>query len=288
VGAEYVFSGVVREIEVRHDGVSVVATRHGEEENFVARAAVIATGFGAPLVRRSGLARVGDFVVGAQAEVETTGVDEIEVYFRGETAPGFFAWLVPTSPRRALLGLLSRRSPGLYLRRLASSLFADGKLVSAEVEPCYRGISLKPLDRTYRDRIVVVGDAAGQVKPTTGGGIYYGLLCAEIAANHLRRALAGDDLSAKGLAGYQREWQKKLGRELKICYWARQLYERLSDQQIDRVFNIIKSRGIDKALLEADNLSFDWHGEVILRLLRQRVLSKVVRVMRIPFRASAD
>ncbi|GAI10492.1 unnamed protein product, partial [marine sediment metagenome] len=42
----------------------------------------------------------------------------------------------------------------------------------------------------------MVGDAAGQVKPTTGGGIYYGLLCADIAANNLHRALENDDLSA--------------------------------------------------------------------------------------------
>ena len=67
----------------------------------------------------------------------------------------------------------------------------------------------------------MVGDAAGQVKPTTGGGIYYGLLCADIAANNLHRALDADDLSARNLANYEREWKKKLGRELKIGYYAR-------------------------------------------------------------------
>jgi len=186
------------------------------------------------------------------------------------------------------VGLLSRRSPGFYLRKLISSLLAEGKIVSAEAELCRRGIPLKPLAKTYSDRLVVVGDAAGQVKPTTGGGIYYGLLCAEIAANNLHRALETNALSAKSLANYGREWKRKLGRELKICYWARKFYERLSDRQIDRVFDIIKSRGIDEALLKADDLSFDWHGEVILRLLGQRVLSKTIGVMRIPFRTGVD
>ncbi len=287
-GAEYAFSCVVKDIEVGDDGVSVAATRDGTELNFAARAVVIAAGFGSPLMEGSGLARVGDFVIGAQAEVTTTELDEIEVYFGQETAPGFFAWLVPTAPSQALVGLLLRRSPEHYLRKLMASLRAEGKIVSAEAELCYRGISLKPSTKTYRDRVIVVGDAAGQVKPTTGGGIYYGLLCAEIAADHLHRALESDDLSAKSLAGYQREWQRKLGRELKICYWARKLYEHLSDRQIDRVFDIIKSKGIDESLLRADDLSFDWHGEVILRLLGKRALSEALNVVRIPFKTGVN
>ena len=130
----------------------------------------------------------------------------------------------------------------------------------------------------------MVGDAVGQVKPTTGGGIYYGLLCADIAANNLHRALNDDDLSARNLAGYEREWKKKLGRELKIGYWARKFYEHLSDKQVDRIFDIIKSNGVDEALLKKDDLSFDWHGEVILKLLGHRVLSKAIEVMKVPFR----
>ena len=283
-GAQYVLNSPVRDIEVGDDGVRVEAARQGEKSNFEARAVVIATGFGSRLVGGLGLGKIGDFVMGAQAEVETIGVDEIEIYFGQEVAPGFFAWLVPTSPPKALVGLLSRRSPGLYLKKLISSLLAQGKIVSDEAEVSHRGISLKPLPRTYSRRLVVVGGVAGQVKPTTGGGIYYGLLCADIAANNLHRALEADDLSARNLAGYEREWKKKLGRELKIGYWARKFYEHLSDRQVDRIFDIIKSNGIDEALLKKDDLSFDWHGEVILKLLGHRVLSKAIEVMKVPFR----
>ena len=221
--------------------------------------------------------------MGAQAEVEIIGVDEVEIYFGREIAPGFFAWLVPTSPHRALVGLLSRHSPGLYLGKLMSSLLAQGKIVSPEVELSYGGISLKPLIRTYSNRMLVVGGAAGQVKPTTGGGIYYGLLSADMAANTLQRALETNDLSTRSLAEYERMWKAKLGRELRIGYWARKLYERLSDRQIDRIFGIIKSSGIDEALLKADDLSFDWHGEVVFRLIGHKAVSKVIKVMKIPF-----
>lgn len=282
-GGEYVLNSLVRDIEVRDSRVRVEAAHQGERLNFEARAVIIATGFGSPLAERLGLGKVSDFVIGAQAEVKTIGVDEVEVYLNQEIAPGFFAWLVPTSPQTARVGLLSRRSPGLYLRRLMLSLMAQGKIVSAEAELSYGGIPLKPPARTYSERLVVVGAAAGQVKPTTGGGIYYGLLCADIAANKLHRALKSDDLSARALASYEREWRRKLGRELKIAYWARKFYEHLSDQQIDRLFDIIKSNGIDEALLEAKDLSFDWHGEAVLRLIGHRAVAKAIEMMKLPF-----
>ena len=283
-GVEYVLNSLVRGIEVGDTRVRIEATRQGEGLNFEARAVVIANGFGSRLSEELGLGKVGDFVIGAQAVVENRGVDEVEVYFGQEIAPAFFAWLVPTSSQRALAGLLSRRSPELYLRKLISSLQAQGKIASVEAEPCYRGISIKPLPRTYGNRLVVVGDAAGQVKPTTGGGIYFGLLCADIAANNLHRALESDDLSATSLASYERGWKKKLGQELRIGYWARKFYGRLSDRQIDRIFDIMESTNIDEALLKAGDFSFDWHGKALLKLLGQTAVSKAIGVMKIPFR----
>ena len=284
-GVEYVLSSQVRGVTVGEDRVKIEATRQGEKLDLDARAVVIATGFGSRLAEGLGLGKFGDLVMGAQAEVETTGVDEVEVYFGQDIAPGFFAWLVPTSSPRARVGLLSRLNPGHYLRKLMSSLLAQGKVVLAEAELSYGGIPLKPLARTYGQRVIVVGSAAGQVKPTTGGGIYYGLICADIAANNLHRALASDALTAKNLANYEREWKGKLGRELKRGYRARKFYERLSDRQIDRLFDIIKSSGIDEVLLSEEDLSFDWHAEAVLRLLAHKAISKAIGVMKIPFRA---
>ena len=283
-GVEYVLNSLVRGIEVRDNRVNIEATRQGEELNFEARAVVIANGFGSRLSEELGLGRVGDFVMGAQAEVETMGVDEIEVYFGQQIAPAFFAWLVPTSPQKALAGLLTRRNPGPYMEKLLLSLLAEGKITSVEVKPIYGGIPLKPLPRTFGERLIVVGSAAGQVKPTTGGGIYFGLLCAEIAADTLHRRLANDDLSARGLADYERGWRRRLQRELQIDYYARKLYERLSDQQVDRIFDIVQSQGIDETLLKADDLSFDWHSRAVLRLMGHRAVSRTLELMKIPFR----
>ena len=271
----------VIDIKVGDDRVRVEATRKGKGLSLEARAVVIAAGSGSRLVEKLGRGRVGDSVTGVQAGVETVEVGEMEVYFGQEVAPGFFAWLVPTSPSRALVGLLSRRNPELYLKKLMSSLLAQGKIVSTEVKLCYGRIPLKPIPRTCGERLMVVGAAAGQVKPTTGGGIYYGLLCADMGVSSLHRALGSDALSAKSLASYERAWKRRLGRELKTGYWARRLYEQLSDRQVDKLFDIIKSRGIDEALLKADDLSFDWHGEVVLKLLAHRAIAKAIEVMKL-------
>jgi flavin-dependent dehydrogenase len=274
----------VRSIGIGEDVVRVSVDSHGDEGgSFEARAVVIASGCDSKLVNGLGLGRVGDFVMGAQAEVETIGVDEVEVYLGQEIAPSFFAWLVPTSPNRALVGLLSRRSPGLYLKKFMLSLLAWGKIASAEAGMSYRRIALKSLTRTYGQRLMVVGSAAGQIKPINGGGIYYGLLCADLAADSLHQALQNDALSARNLANYEREWKRKLGWELKVGHWTRRLYEVLGDKQIDRIFDIIGSDGIGEALLKADDLSFDWHGGVVLRLIGHRALSRVTEVVKIPF-----
>jgi geranylgeranyl reductase family protein len=282
-GVSYILNSPVKNIAVAGDGVSVVVFRQGKETIFKARAAVIACGFGSGLGKRLGLGGFGDFTAGAQAEVEAPGIDEVEVYF-GDVAPGFFAWLVPTKDSRARAGLLSRKNPGLYLRKWLAHLAAQGRIASAEAEINYGGIPLKPLTRTCGERLVVVGDAAGQVKPTSGGGIYYGLLCADIAAQTLHQALEDGDLSASRLARYGRGWRKRLGRELRIGYWTRKLFERLSDRQIDRIFEIVKANGIDEALLKAEELSFDWHSRTILRLIGFQVVARAVNIIKLPFR----
>ena len=283
-GAEYRLNSPVVNVQIGDSGVCLELSNQGNgSESLHARVVVIATGFASKVVGGLGLGKAGDFVIGAQAEVETIGVDEVEVYFSEEIAPGFFAWLVPTSPGKALAGLLSRRNPDDYLRKLLARLVTQGKIASAKVGMTHGGIPLQPLAKTYGDRLLVVGTAAGQIKPTTGGGIYYGLLCADIAANHLNRALKNDDLSAGNLSRYQREWRKKLGTELKIGYWARKLYEGLNDHQVDQIFDIIESHGIDEALLKAEDLSFDWHSKVVLRLMADRALAKAMMAIKIPW-----
>ncbi len=79
-GAEYALDSLVREIEIEESRVKIEASHRKVALNFETRAVVIATGFSSRLTERLGLGRVGDFVIGAQAEIETTGINEVEVY----------------------------------------------------------------------------------------------------------------------------------------------------------------------------------------------------------------
>jgi digeranylgeranylglycerophospholipid reductase len=284
-GAEYILNARAETVVPGDDRVDVVVSHQGKNRDMQAQAVVLATGFGSSLVRKLGTGRSTDFVMGAQAEVETGAPEETEVYFGREVAPGFFGWLVPNFPGRALVGVMSRRAPGVYLRRLISNLVAQGKIASDNVVISYGGIPLKPLPKTHGNRLLVVGDAAGQVKPTSGGGIYYGLLCAGIAADVLNRGLENGDLSAKALSEYEKRWRRKLGWELRIGYWTRKIYERLSDSQMDRLFHALDSHNIVASLGESEELSFDWHSKVTLRmarLLATRLVTGGIRRMKSP------
>jgi len=264
-GAHYLLGSRVKGIAALDDGVRMETE---SLENYSAKAAVIASGFGSDLPQKVGLGRVGDLVAGAQAEVGIDGQSEIELYFDQDLAPGFFAWFVPASPRRALAGLFSRKTPGENLRVLLVSLFHQGKIASPEAKITHRGIPLRPLAKTYRERMLVVGDAAGQVKPTTGGGVYYSLLCAEAAADTLNQALSTGDFSESLFSGYEQAWREMIGRELRIGYLARRLYSTLTNRQIDHLFDIIKTRDIHERLLQSAELSFEWHSDAILEALK--------------------
>jgi geranylgeranyl reductase family protein len=270
-GAEYFLSTCAKDISIRDREVEVVVNQRGEKLTFRGKVAIIANGFASKLPQKLGLGQITDFIIGAQTEVETNGISEVEVHFSQRIARGFFAWLVPISQYRARAGLLSREDPGDCLRRFLAQLVAQGKISLAEYRATYDGIPLRPLPRTYGKRVLVVGDAAGQVKPTTGGGIYYGLLCADMAAEIIHKAFGRNDFSKKQLAQYERLWKEKLGRELQIGYFARRLYNRLSDKRIDKLLRIVRDNNIHEALLNSSNFSFDRHSRLILEGLKRLV-----------------
>ena len=268
LGAEYLLGTKVKAIAISGDEARVEAESGGQTSLFEGKVVVLASGFGSGLPDRLGFGKAGDFVMGAQAEVETS-VDQVEVYLGSQLAPGFFAWLVPTHEGRALAGLLARRDTRAHMEAFLHYLKDEGKTPSHKATYKFGGIPLKPLRHTSGNRVIVVGDAAGQVKPTTGGGIYYGLLCADIAIDVLDQAMAGGDFSARTLSEYEKRWKKLLARELRIGRWARWAFERLSDRRIERLFRMVQDSRATESLLNAPDFSFDWHSRLILRAARR-------------------
>jgi len=268
-GAQYFFSSPVIDILPGKDSMQVEALCWGTRQIFSARAVVLANGFTPKLPHKLGLGRIKRFLIGAQAEIEAKDIDEFEVYFSQGLAPGAFAWLVPISPNKAYVGLLATSQAKLYLQKFLNNLFSQRRITNRDVEIGQRAIPMGILTRSYGDRLLVIGDAAGQVKPTTGGGIYFGHLGARIAAEVLGEALDSDHLTAGQLSRYQKQWKAKMGKELSRGYWARWAYAKLSDRQIEGIFNALDSNGMAGTLLRSDNFSFDWHSNLILTVLRR-------------------
>jgi digeranylgeranylglycerophospholipid reductase len=267
-GARYFFSSPVIDIIPGQDSIQAETLRSGARETFSARAVVLANGFKPKLPRKLGLGKIKSFLVGAQAEIEAKNVDELEVYFGQEIAPGSFAWLVPTSTNKAYIGLLAKSQAKLHLQKFLNNIFDQGRITSREVEIRQKAVPVGTPARSYGDRVLVIGDAAGQVKPTTGGGIYFGHLGAKIAAEVLDEALSSDNLSATQLSRYQKQWKAKMGKELSLGYRARQAYIKLSDRQIEGIFSALDSSGMAEALLKSGDFSFDWHSRLILAGLK--------------------
>jgi len=274
-GAEYLLGHRVLSLEQRKDRVSVV-TDDGTKE---ARTLVLAAGFGSQLNRQLGLGEPSDYVVGVQALVKTEGVDEVEVYLGRDIAPGFFAWLVPTQPGYALAGLLVRKNAPERFARFVSSRQAEGKITGSMDKPVCWGIPLRPLRKTYSDRVLVVGDAAGQVKPTTGGGIFYSLLASEVASGALNLALNEDRLFANRLGAYQKKWKSLLSDELEVGYSARRVFEYLGDSHISSLIHQASRNGLIAELADSSDVSFDWHSSMIRKIMGHPTLGGVLRVV---------
>ena len=274
-GARYLLGRRVVQVEQHKDRVSVVS----DDGVIEARALILAAGFGSQLNRQLGLGETSDYAVGVQALVETNGLNEVEVFLGRQVAPGFFAWLVPTRPGYALAGLMVRKDATEQFAEFIAARTAERRIKEVVSKATCWGIPLRPLRKTYLDRVLVVGDAAGQVKPTTGGGIFYSLLASDVASGALDQALHEDKLSADRLCSYQKNWKGLLAKELEVGYSARRLFEFLGDNHISTLVHQASKNGLVAELANSPEVSFDWHSSMIGKIMGHPTLGGVLKVV---------
>ena len=253
-------------------GVSV--SRKRAKETVASNIVIDAEGCSSLLLKRVGLQTLDrSMVVNAiQAEVDQvddTDVDMVEVYLGRKYAPGFFAWIIPKKNGSAKVGLATKAGdPREYLRRLmqkhpvASKRLMKSKITSLSMHPISLGGTIP---KTYANGLLVVGDAASQVKPTTGGGIIFGLLCAKIAGEVAYEAVKNGDFSEKFLSRYQFRWKKSIGFELNVMRQLRKRLNRLSDGQMDKIIGLCSRFGVAKALEDAGDV--DYEGSALVRMI---------------------
>lgn len=272
-GAEIRTGCRVRQIDVTSEGVNVsIAT--GVLQS---RACVIACGANYRFNRRLGLGLPRVFVHSAQREVPFHDMEAIEVYLGRQIAAGGFGWLVPFrrgASSYARVGVMCESRARAAFKQLSQRIGTRFDMTPEWGEPRVKILPLAPVTRTWSARVLAVGDAAGLVKATTGGGIYFGLLSGKIAAEVLGSALREDRLTASRLREYERRWRARLWPEMRAGLAFRTMATRLNDRAIDAVIELGRVDGIVPLLKQTAD--FNWHGAAARSLLRNPSFRRVV------------
>jgi geranylgeranyl reductase family protein len=264
LGAEVVTGLQVHDLRERGDRVVAAATRGPERHTLEASVAVLATGSRWRLARRLGFASPAAHLFTAQAEVPLASPAGTEIFLGQAVAPGSFGWIIPIAGGLARVGITARRAPLEPFRAFCRLPAVAGRLAGPPEGVKVGVIPLAAPRRTVRGRILLVGHVAGQVKLTTGGGIYYALRCGEIAAAAIGEALgrAPARLVAR-LEGYDGAWRARLGAEHAWGARLRAILEGASDAWLDRA--VREARGPLVRRLVERFLHFDWHAPLIAR-----------------------
>jgi geranylgeranyl reductase family protein len=259
----------VTAIEQEDQGVSVALS---SGEIIQARAAVLACGANYGFQKRLGLGMPSAFLQSAQLELPAEQLGDVEIHFGSEIAPKGFAWAVPVRRAHgtfARIGVMADGDAGLHFSRMLARVRDRwGVAVPDSLTPRRRMLPLASVKRTYADRVLAVGDAAGLVKPTTGGGIYYSVVSGEIAAEVLESRLAVNDLSAASMREYEQRWRSRFQSEFAAQLALRFVAQRMRDSDIDALFTLATTDGI--LPLVRENARFNRHRDFILALLRHQ------------------
>ena len=189
-----------------------------------------------------------EYVYGIQADIRSRKEesDIMDLRIGSEFAPGFFSWEIPFEDfTRVGLCVSQAGGPNDHLKRLLKKT----GLQDSEVIRKYSGkIPLGGRKRTYGDRLVLIGDAAGQVKPISGGGLYPIMKAAPHLKDTVSNALSTGNTSAKALSTYEKAWKKEIGKELSRGYRIRKMYTKLTDDDYNKVYDIMERENIKKIL----------------------------------------
>ena len=268
----------VTDVAIAEDAVRLEATRDGAPHRLRGRACVLACGAQYRFNRRLGLGIPRAYLQSAQLETPFPPVRDVEIDLDRTMVPRGFAWMVPFERggvSMARVGLMASDGAAArfatYARRLVDRHDVAG---SSLAQPRLKVLPLAPVKRTYADRVLAVGDAAGLAKPTTGGGIYYSLLSGRYAAEVLGRALRDDRTDAATLRQYEQMWQARIGPDLRAGLAFRTLVARFDDRAIDALLELAAVDGIVPLLRRTAD--FNWHRAAALALLRNPGFRKIV------------
>ena len=266
----------VTRIEIDDNAVRVQCGDRGPA--ITARACILATGAGYRLHRQLQLGFPPLYLNSAQVEIPTQTTDDVEIHFGSYFAPEGFGWVVPVhreSARFARLGVMCSANPDTSFRRFLEVIAQRLQLGdTSNLTARKRMLPLAPIAKTYGTRLLVVGDAAGLVKPTTGGGIYFSIVTAAIAAGLMAEGLSRDTLSSAFLSEYEKRWRRQLGSEVRMQVLFRLVSARLNDGEVDQLFDLARTEGLISLI--RSTARFNRHHDLIRALFHYPAARKIL------------
>jgi len=217
-----------------------------------------------------------EFLRGIGAEITNTNLNPefVEIFVGEKIAPGFFAWIIPTNNKgtKARIGLCIsqniKESPKFYFQNFLKNKNSIQFLEKTEIVKYMGGIiPLGFLKKTYASNVLVVGDAAAQVKPTSGGGVYTGLLSASHCAKVALEALQKNNFSLQFLKKYHKLWYSDIGMELFLGMRFRKIFKNLTDYQMDKYIKKFQNPKIIEIISEYGDI--DYPSKLVKPLLKK-------------------
>jgi len=287
---EAIRAGAKIKLRTRVTGIKIdngisVGTKGFEEEVLKSRLLIGADGIGSNIARWSKIKTPKKVVSCAQIEVENAEVEDdvAEMYFGREYAPNFYAWIMPKGEVYEV-GVGSRGSkhtPLNLLKKFISDHPVASKKIKSEsmLEVNIGGIPLGYPEDTVGERIMIVGDAASQVKSSTGGGVITGGIAARIAGRAVVKAIEEEDFSKEFLKKeYEDRWKDELGVELQVHSALREMFDGLADEELDDLFKIAIEEDISKLMVKFQDT--DRPSKFVKELLKnERMLTKLQRFL---------
>ncbi|MGB1878606.1 MAG: NAD(P)/FAD-dependent oxidoreductase, partial [Nitrosopumilus sp.] len=184
---------------------------------------------------------------------------KVEVIFDQEKYPGFFAWIIPSDEGKGKVGIAGK---GVNVSDTLNE-FLKQKGEFSTIRKIFAPIWIKgPIKRFVEGNTVIVGDAAGQAKPTTAGGIFTSGMGGVYAGQAIAAFLKTNE--REELDNYQKKWTERFGKEFEKQLLARKILERMDNQTINKLFETITPDIINE-ISEKDD--FDFHTSSIIKLL---------------------
>ena len=275
VGARIRLNSRVRGIERAKEGIVAI----GEREPAVAKIMIDGEGPSSGIVRVAGLKPLNPSCILPGLQFDLRGVDfdpdYVEIHVGARVAPNFFAWVIPLSEDSARVGLACKgASPKENLDRFVDARFGYQNALERVALRSGRVVTCGPIEKTFDDNLLVVGDAAGQVKPITGGGVVLGGICGSIAGQVAAEAVGEGDFSAASLGRYESLWKERLGKEFRMTVLARRTLNRLSDKVIDKLFRVVIEENLQDLLSKEGDI--DFQTGVLRKILKKKEVLRIL------------